>query len=245
MQFNKTTAGLLAMTLAAFLMGCEAEQTEKDMLAEAQFCLDKATAANASACMSKIQGLTSPQAYALRCAEGFITAGVTSPQNLADAMTSITTPGQATTAMLSALSFGDTSAANTTFNNCSLSNQSGLALIGTMAKSATILTNATSVLASCGTGGCDAAELASGITNLLNAVSSNDTSATETVVEIVSSVETVYTTTCSGAASANTEICGQFDAAASAAGVDITNMTSEQKLLLGQELLTQWQQPAP
>lgn len=239
MQFNKTTAGLLAMTLAAFLMGCEAEQTEKDMLAEAQFCLDKATAATASACMSKIQGLTSPQAYALRCAEGFISAGVTSPQNLSDAVTSISTPGQGTSAMLSALSFSDVNSANATFNSCNLSNQSGLALMGAMAKSATVLASAGGVLASCSTTGCDVSgAIGSLVTDFQDGTLSTQNE--ETVTAITSSIITVYETSC-GTAAANTELCGQIDTAATAAGVDITNLTAAEQLELGKQLLTQWQ----
>lgn len=243
MQFYKATAGLLAMTMVALLTGCEAEQTEKDMLAEAQYCLDKSTAATASACMSKISGLTSPQAYALRCAEGFISAGITSPSNLGEAMTAISN-GSGTTAMLSALSFPNTSTANSTFSNCSRSNQEGLALIGAMAKSATVLANAAGALASCSTpSGCDAA-LQTQMNNLVaDLQTGNPSQATiDTVTAITGSIGVVYSATCGGANATNGDICGQINQAAATAGVDISNMTQEQSLALGQELLSKWKQ---
>lgn len=243
MQLTKTTTGLLALTLTALLTGCESQQTEKDMLAEAQYCLDKATATTASACMSKISGLSSPQAYALRCAEGFISADVTSPQNLADAMNAIS-EGSGATGLLSAISFPDTTAANKTFNDCNLSNSSGLAMIGAMAKSATILASVAASFPSCSTPEACNTAIAEGIDNLIGGLSSGDLAdkaeAERNVTEIVSAVTTVYATSCSSASSENSEMCAPINAAAAAAGVDINAMTEQEKLDLGKQLLAEW-----
>lgn len=42
MVFNRSTALFLVLSLSVLMAGCAA-QSEKDMLAEAQFCLDSAT----------------------------------------------------------------------------------------------------------------------------------------------------------------------------------------------------------
>lgn len=235
MRFSKTTAGVLALGIAVLLSGCEAEQTEKDMLAEAQYCLDKATAATANACMAKISGLTAPKAYALRCAAGFIAEDITSSKNLAEAMTAISENSGAV-GLLSAISFDDQTTANTTFEYCRLSQQGGFALIGAMAKSATILKTAAGSLASCSTdpAGCQQA-ISDGLDKLIS------TPDPEQVGAIVDAVSTVYETSCSGADSTNNEMCKQIDTAAAEANVDITNLSEEQKAKLGEELLKQWQ----
>lgn len=237
MRLSKTTASLLALGMTVLMSGCEAEQTEKDMLAEAQYCLDKANKDTAMDCMSKIQGLTAPKAYALRCAAGFIKEDITSSKNLAEAMTAISENSGAV-GLLSAISFENQTDADTTFGHCRLSQQGGLALIGAMAKSATILKTAAS-LASCGTpGACSAATISDGIDKLLG--SNGAPPQVEDVVKIVDSVSTVYEISCSSANSANSEMCKQIDSAAATANVDINNLSAADKEELGKKLLEQW-----
>lgn len=243
----KMPATLLTVVLgAALLSGCQAEQTEKDMLAEAQFCLDKATDQTSSdACMSKISGLTSPQAYTLRCAAGFIGAEITSPANLSTALNAIG-DGAGTTSMLSALSFPSTTAAINTFNDCNQSGQSGLKLIGAMAKSATVLANAAGSLASCADiTSCDPQQLESTMADLLaNLTAGGDSQAQaeEVITAIVSSIQTVHASTCGGSADTNTDICGQINAAVAESGMDIATSDPAEILAIGRELLSQWQQ---
>ncbi|MEN0058295.1 MAG: hypothetical protein AAGB31_05635, partial [Bdellovibrio sp.] len=123
MNFQKW-AFVMAATFSSLLIGCEGEQTEKDMIAEAQFCLDDATdAAAADVCMTKIEGLTSSQAYTLRCAAGFIAAEVTSPEKLSRALNAIS-DNQGTSVLLSTLAFPTKALAEKTFNSCNLSGQS-------------------------------------------------------------------------------------------------------------------------
>ncbi|MFV3408446.1 hypothetical protein ACNH6C_07550 [Bdellovibrio bacteriovorus] len=235
---------------AAILTGCEGEQTEKDMIAEAQFCLDEARdAASANACMSKINGITSPNAYTLRCAAGFISSGITSAANLSQALTAISEDGSAT-GMLTALNFGDVSLVNSTASYCSQSGQKGLALIGAMAKSATALANAADLLGGLGSCGgdiasCDTAAIESAITGLIASISdTNDPDydlAVETVSSIGSSIQTVYSVTCSGTNNANSDICGDINQAAATAGI---NMATADIAAIGQALLAQWN-PTP
>jgi len=236
MSLNRKTAGTIAITLLCNLVGCA--QSDKDLLAEAQYCLDKATQTTAASCMSKISGLSSPQSYALRCAQGFITAGITSAQNLSDAVTSIK-QGSGATGMLAALSFPNPNAldnAKTTFSSCSSSGQSGLALIGAMAKSATVFASIGGNAISLCSDPTQTAACTSALTANMTSLISNPESATE----IAEAVGTVYDTTCSGATASSNEMCNQINSAAAAAGVDPSSMTSDQKKQFATQLLTTW-----
>lgn len=245
MQFNKSTALVFALSLSALLTGCEAEQTEKDMIAEAQFCLDDARdATSANACMSKISGLTSPQAYSLRCAAGFIAAEVTSPEKLSTALNAIG-KGDGTTALLGTLNFGDLTLASNTASSCALSGQTGLSLLGAMAKSATALSNAALDLGSCSGGiqTCDATAIQGAITDLLTDLSGTPTAETIATVEAVgSSIQTVYQSTCGGNAAANEDICNSISSAIQnpppgVPAIDLSTSSSED---IGHALIAWW-----
>ncbi|AFY02749.1 hypothetical protein [Bdellovibrio bacteriovorus] len=243
-MFSKKIATMILGLSAAILTGCEGEQTEKDMIAEAQFCLDEARdAASANACMSKINGITSPNAYTLRCAAGFISSGITSAANLSSALTAIS-EGGGPTDMLTALSFDDVVLANNTANYCNQSGQKGLALIGAMAKSATALSNAANSL---NLGSCDGSDISScdpaAIENAISDILANPNSsaAIEAVEAIGSSIQTVYSVTCGGTNNANSDICGDINQAAATAGIDISTADIS---AIGQALLAQWN-PTP
>lgn len=247
MQFNKAAATTVLALGLGLLTGCEAEQTEKDMIAEAQFCLDKASdSASAQACMSKIEGLTSTQAYSLKCAAGFIGAEITSPENLNDAFNSISGTSGAT-GMLAALSFPSVSAVNETVSNCNNSGRAGLKLMAAMAKSATTLASL-APLGSCGSSltDCDASQITSSINDLLADLQSGnptlEAAAKESVTAIASSIQTVYTSTCSAGTNVNTDICGQINTAVAASGFDIATATGDQLAAIGEELLNSWKQ---
>lgn len=238
----KKAALLITLSLGVLLTGCEGEQSEKDMLAEAQFCLDEATNADtAGACVSKISGLNSPQANTLRCAAGFIAAEITSPRNLSSALNAIS-DGAGAPALMSALSFPSVTLAKTTFNYCNASSQNGLKLIAAMAKSATILANVAAGLPSCSTlENCDASAIETTLNGLITAIDNGgDAAAEETVIEIVSSVQTVYASTCSGTSNSNADICNQINTAISTSGYNIATQDPNELLAIGKELLGQW-----
>lgn len=242
-MFSKKIATLILGMGAALLAGCNAEQTEKDMIAEAQFCLDDARDPSAAqACMSKIDGVTSPNAYALRCAAGFISSGITSSANLSQALTAIS-DGAGPTEMLNALNFGDVGLANTTTEYCVKSQQKGLKLISAMAKSATALANAASTLnlGSCGAdlASCTTADLEAAITNIIAAP--NSSAAVTAIAAIGESIKTVYTSTCSIGNNASTDICSDINQAATSAGIDFATADIS---AIGQALLAQWD-PTP
>ncbi|KYG66024.1 hypothetical protein AZI86_02860 [Bdellovibrio bacteriovorus] len=242
---NKTAAVILSLSMGALLAGCEGAQSEKDMIAEAQFCLDEATdGPTAKACVSKIAGLDTMQANTLRCAAGFIEAEVTSPRNLSNALNAISN-GEGASSLLTSLSFPSVTLANETFVSCNKASTTGLKLIGAMAKSATLLAEAAKSfgLSSCSTiTACSPADLENGLQQLADDIQSGNPSAQteQTVLAVVASIQTVYTSTCTGSSTANGDICNQINNAISTSGKDITTTNEAELLAIGKELLLQW-----
>jgi hypothetical protein len=253
MVHSKFTALVAGLGLAALLAGCESAQSEKDMIMEAQYCLDKATASNVDSCLGGISSLTSTNAYSIRCSAGFLKSGVTTAENMAEAVTAIQNSGGAAT-MLSILNFdGSTSLANWTADQCSQSGSSGLALLGAMAKSATALASAVADFPSCSTAGgtitCDEAQMDQLLADMEAALNSGtpgqayDT-AIETVTAVVESVQAVYAVSC-GTANANKDLCGPIDDALASANLtpaDLAGLSQAEIKDLGTKLLAQWQQ---
>ncbi len=220
------TSLCLASSLA--MVGCGA-QSEKDLLAEAQFCLDTSTEGTAMSCISKISSLQSAEAHALKCSAGFIEAGVVSPQNLSQAITAISNDSSGgSMLMLASLSFGNgqTTLADSTNASCAKSGSSGFALLGSMAKAATTLSNigGSIVLGSCANpSSCTIQEISNGISenidNIVDAINNGDPNAeatqeaVEAAVGIASSIVDVYQATC-GTVIINQDICGELNSAA-------------------------------
>lgn len=235
-MFSKKMAPLiLCLGLTATLMGCE-DQSTADKVADAQFCMDKATdATSANACVSKIAGITTPEAYTLRCAAGFIGAGLTSPSNLSNALNAIKDNGS-TASMLAYLDFGDTTTAATVFDNCQASNDQGLMLIAAMAKTATTVARYIP-------SGSSSSDATTQITDAINALLT-DLSGTPTqqqaaeaqLSSVGETIQAVYSVTC-GTSDANTSICNSINDGASDAGVDISTSTAQQ---IGDALLNYW-----
>ncbi|MBO9666103.1 MAG: hypothetical protein J7501_04760 [Bdellovibrio sp.] len=250
-MISKNISALMAcLGLLTVLTGCEGEQSDKDKIMEAQYCLDEATAGSANACLSSISGLTSSQAYALRCAAGFIDAGVTSTANLSAALTAIQKENTAgTSTLLAALSFSNGVDADQTASYCNSSKQPGMALMGAMAKSATLLN--TIALPSCSGDpdplGCASDAMSTALTALVNDFDPNtgtfgDPDNATLAQDVAGSIQTVYSITCSGTNTASSDICGPINDALSAAGIpDITAVSPSELIKLGGQLLTQWQ----
>ncbi|AHI06807.1 hypothetical protein BDW_11535 [Bdellovibrio bacteriovorus W] len=250
-QLNFTKVLLIGL-LSCGLMACEAEQTEKDIVAEAQFCLNKAhEPAAVDSCVAPLAGLTSFYAYELKCAAGFVKADVTSAENLSKALTAINDPNAPPTLMLAALSFpardsrGKDIYIDEVFSDCNNSGRPGLKLIGAMAKSATILSSL-AILPSCTNPDplfCTGEQIASNISQLITDLDSptpeTKKAANDNLTGIVESIQTVYQTTCAGAFNANSDICKQINTAAGAH--DFMTQKPEEIINLGLELLKQWQ----
>lgn len=239
MRLGTKTAAILTISLVALLTGCNPEQTEKDTLAEAQFCLDKATdAAAVDACMSKIEGITSEEAYALRCAGGFIASGITQPENLSIALNSMKQNGS-TASVLGVLAFSSVAAADATFSDCNQSGNNGLALLAAMTKTATAL----NALIDPNLGGTIEQNFQATITNLVADLQGGDQAAKDAALaeatKIGGTIQTVYQASCGGTVAVNTEMCGSIDGAIAASGgaVDINSLPAD----IGAALLQYWQ----
>jgi len=139
----------------------------------------------------------------------------------------------------------DTTASKTA-NYCNLSNQPGLALIGAMARSATVLANIAN-LGSCSAGdlSCAAGELETKINDIVTEYNANGQTLPagankDTVTAIVTAVQSVYSATC-GSNSGSSDICGPIDTAlATHPEIDITTTDPAQLVTLGLELLQKW-----
>lgn len=251
-QLNFTKVLLIGL-LSCGLMACEAEQTEKDIVAEAQFCLNKARGpAAVDSCVAPLAGLTSFYAYELKCAAGFVKADVTSPENLSKALTAISDSSSSPTVMLAALAFPSEADIFTTFSHCNNSGRPGLKLIAAMSKSATTLntlagasggTDCEGDLTCMGTKILDTMDdIRKALAPELGETSPLDpTAALEKVETIVESIQTVYQSTCTGTFNANADICNQINSAASQAGVpDFMTSDPDEIRDLGLKLLEQW-----
>lgn len=253
MRQQNFTKALLIGFLSCGLMACDAGQSEKDIIAEAQFCLNKAQGAAAiDSCMAPLQNLTSFYAYELKCAAGFAKADITSPEKLSQALTAISDSSLSPTVMLAALAFPPEGDITNTFDFCNYSGRPGLKLIAAMAKSATTLN--TLALTS-GTYDCKSdlecmgnkiAESMDDIRKALAPVGTETSSlkpedALAQVTTIVASIQTVYETTCSGTYNANSDICSKINTAATEAGVaDFMSKDEKDIKELGLKLLEQW-----
>ncbi|UOF01087.1 hypothetical protein [Bdellovibrio reynosensis] len=229
MRFSKLTATLLALSCTSLLLtGCEAEQTEKDMLAEAQYCLDDAQSeSEADTCMTKISGLNSERANELRCAAGFYQ--VASPANLSQALNTMNESGGSSAGVLGVLAFDTRERANTTFEYCQDSGSEGLQLLGAMAKTATILNEYGGVL---GSGGDPEAQLAA-ILQQLSTVPDG-----QVAEDVGSTIQAVYTASCALTVS-NEDMCGSIDEALAQDGtIDINDPADAETI--GQLLLEHW-----
>lgn len=134
---------LLAAVLALpLLTACESE--EDRTLAEAEACINSATSTNVDACMAKVDGLTSEDAYLIRCSAHFIAQNITETR-LASAFTNIKSSSAVagvtpTTIALSYMIFDETKLAHNVAvskSDCELSGAPSLSRIVSLAEIAT------------------------------------------------------------------------------------------------------------
>ena len=247
---SRFTTLFASLGLAFSLAACS-PQSDKDKLMEAQFCLDEADQGEAAACVSPIANLQSSTSYVLQCSAKLIDSGITTPSNLAQALSSISDSGSnSTTELLTLLNMGDTTIANQTADLCTKSGQPGFALLGALAKSATVLASASNLFGSCNDiSSCDLSNMQDTIDELKKALDGNAgtvstislSDAQDQVEVIAGAVQSVYTVTC-GAANTNADLCGPINQALSDAGItNVTSLTQAELINLGTKLLNQWQ----
>jgi hypothetical protein len=225
--FTVLVGGLL------FLSAC-GKETDTDKIAEAQTCLDTATAATAATCVEKVDGLYSQGAYLIRCAGKFVVEGYNDSTKLATAMNQISgnTGSSGSTAMMAALAFTAeaTTALNSTsaqqaFEYCTLAKSKGLILLSGLAQTSSVL-----------------ADLA-GDTNLtgaeLQALMGTQQNNPVAQAAVGSAVAAMYTTNCTNSQSTTGAYCEQFESALANVPGGITDTTE-----LGKQIMICYNAPA-
>lgn len=207
-----------ALLLSSALLATSCSKKDPDKIAEAQDCLDKASANEAPACVEKISGLESEAAYSIRCSAALIYQGLTDPTRLVDIAKQMQSSGGNSTAAIGLLSFSkpdiDTAVtlANQALEDCGKAGSAGRVLLASMASMATAINKA-------GIGAvvtaCDPAAANYDSANCQQAVSNAVCSADSSTLG--QAAQAAYTQGCQGSAQENSSVCAQY-AAALAAG---------------------------
>lgn len=242
MNFKFAVALGLSLNCLFTITGCN-EQSDADKVASAQLCLDKATASTAQACAAMLVGIDTPQSYIVRCSADFTEQGFDDASRLVTAINSVTGNSANTPALLSFLAFtkkpsnsnNTTNATNAdqTFTYCEKSGQKGLALIASLAKSATQIAGLANSMSS-GINFSDPSTFTS--SNIQKALTDLASSGTASV-PVGQTVQAVYTTTCASGSQANQSICDQLNSAAVSNGINFTTSTPQQ---IGDALVNYW-----
>lgn len=235
---------LLALGLLSMLGACAAPQSEKDLLLEAQFCMDKASATEVSGCVDKISHIRNEAASALRCAAGFIREELTSPENLSQAIDALSDGNSDPITLLGVLKMSSDSVAEQTAAECNASKKSSYMLLGAMSRSSTKLGTVLGGAASADCTGltslqCSVANVQAGIDELV-ATSPAHLTGPEieaAITTIGDTVAVVYDTSCSGSGTKD-DICKMIDDALADAGIATPTSTSTEEF--GKALLDYW-----
>lgn len=227
------------------LASCGSEK-ESDKIGDAQICLNSATtAATANACLTKIDGITSTAAYAVRCNGSFISEGFASPTKYITAAQSLNGSNNGTTTFMGLITFTsagslstDLTNASNTFTYCLTSGAKGTTLLSSFGYLAMSMYN---YARSTGNGAtqtaCPTTPTASGynfsscltafaVTNAVsnataisNMVSSStsDSAASTLQSSMGSVIVSTYNISCSGS-SANQSLCNTLNTAITNAG---------------------------
>jgi hypothetical protein len=206
--FSKFASLSILITLTLGLFSCE--KTDDNKLADAQACLDKLRStsldAAALACQSKVDGLTSPQSYVIRCSVGFFLGGIKSSSIVAAYDSYTAAPANLKVAtLMGALSSNSVAQADSTFAVCQKSGVSSLIYLAALSQTGTILQD--------GAGGAGITDPATFISNCANGGAGgicNDAAIGTTVVVL-------YDSYCMGSA-ADSLVCTQINGAIQAGG---------------------------
>lgn len=204
--FSTAFIGIVALGL----LGCETDNDNK--IAEAQACLDAArSAGEGTACISKVDGIDSPQASLIRCAgtyiqRDFLTATFTQAY---EKLKNPPAGKDATLAMVSYVAFNGASAvtgraasadADYVVSECQKSGSGGLAWLAATTKVATVLG---------GLGTCTSGDIACFEGTLGNSASDAD---------LGNAAIVAYDSYCSGGSAENSAACTEFAAAVEGGG---------------------------
>jgi hypothetical protein len=133
---NKKTLILSALVFIS-LISCET--LEQNAVNKAQDCLDKSVGPQALDCKYIVNGLYSPESYAIRCSADFLAEGVTASQ-MARAFigkNQTNTSGSPLLGMMGALTFRSMDLANNAYAECLQSQLSSFIMFASMARMST------------------------------------------------------------------------------------------------------------
>jgi hypothetical protein len=143
-NYKKILVALTLITGTLFLTSCE--EAEEDLLKEAQLCLNKATASEALACVTKIESNTTVTAYALRCTAVFVSQNKADADQILEALKKLSGPTTDCTGQCSpiiptikAFNFTDRASANYAFDNCIKAGAKTYAQLASIIKFGTII----------------------------------------------------------------------------------------------------------
>jgi hypothetical protein len=238
---NLKNFAIAALAAGALLnTGCEKQEDQK--IAEAKECIDHATnSVTADACVAKIDGVQSPQAYLIRCSADFIAQDFTSSR-LATAFQKIkdNTSTGGTSATAAAMAYfvfaknlpGHT--VDTAYSNCEQAGVRSMSRLATMAKMATTIAQAglgsLTTLDPSNPSTFNPAAIQTAITTLTN---SNDPTTNASVGTVAQQASAVYCN--AGSSFASNDVCTKLNSAISAGNGDAAT--------IGQSLLNLLKNP--
>ena len=139
----KKTAGILLVVFALLsTTSCSQKKADKDKVAEAQRCLDTATASEALGCMDYVDGVSTAAADLIRCAAYMQAYNIGDASTIASVVDSVTKSGSSsnTSALLPLLAFSGGSAFSDSakmFSYCLNSGSKGLLFLAAFSRIAT------------------------------------------------------------------------------------------------------------
>lgn len=243
LKLNKINCfkALSLSTLAAISVlsaGCENED-ERQVFA-AQDCLDNARDADqADVCVAKVESLTSPESYLIRCSAHFIAQGFTGSR-AADAFQGLkNNTGSGTDPMAVAMAYLvfakdlPSHTADLALSDCKASGVNSMVQLATMSKLATFVADPSGSGISGGlfdpsSSNFDVSQISTAISNL---VSENDATKNETIGNLATTANQTYCA--EGSPQKNTEICTNLEASIAAGNGDAAT--------IGRSLLEQLQ----
>lgn len=211
---SRSLSSVAALCALSLFLCSSCEKKDSDKVAEAQACLDAATADTALLCMEKVSGVNTESANLIRCSANFIYQRFTDPTRLskiADQMKTGSGASSAATA-IGLLAFGRPTSAQAlalmqeTSSYCVASKSKGMILLSQMALIGTTLSNLVAGAALITT--CDTSDPAYDATACKDAV--KDAACDADSATLGNAALTAYGQSCQGSSQSNSSVCQQF-----------------------------------
>lgn len=202
---------VLGLSLIGVFALSSCEESDDNKIAQAQECLNKLSdtspSADIQACMDKVSGIETEQAYGILCSGSFLKGGLTTNKIVTAFDNADTQPAaQKEAKLIEGLSLTSTAVADQAYENCAKTNTPGLIYIASLVKIGTFI----NVL---GTGGSIDAKID-------DCIASPSTCQLAEVGEAIPTIANLY---CKGDAK-DEQVCKDLEAAIASAGGDYQQM---------------------